>query len=120
MLSRNDWAKLGVECNSKLAMKIRSLSTNCKVPNIESCEGKHKYQIQIEQLLASGLTKREIAFRLGLSVKTLDRRMVEFSLSKHTPTAEAELEQAVSTVMEDYPSTGETMLKGHLLRRYII
>lgn len=57
--------------------------------------------------------------RLGVCVKTLDRRMIEYGLQKYTDILDCDLEEEVRHVLERHPNSGESMLHGHLASRYM-
>ena len=119
-MSKSDWQKVGMDWNSRKGMLVRQLSTNRVIPGLIYEGNKPKYYIKkeaIEELLILRLPLKEIAARLGVSIKTLSRRMSEYGIGKHTDISQADLQDQIKVVLDQHPNTGESMLQGHLAYR---
>ena len=119
-MSKSDWQKVGMDLNSRKGMLVRQLSTNRVIPGLIYEGNKPKYHIKkeaIEELLILRLPLKEIAARLGVSTKTLSRRMSEYGIGKHTDISQADLQDQIKVVLDQHPNTGESMLQGHLAYR---
>lgn len=92
---------------------------------ISSSRGRPKFAIseeQLQHLLQLGFDCPTVASVLGVSLRTVRRRMSEFGLSissLYTSISDTDLESAVQEVKVLYPNCGYRMLAGHLRSRGI-
>ena len=90
-----------------------------------SGRGRPRFEIsryQLEYLLKLGMNCPTIAACLGVSVRTVRRRMSEFGLSVsalYAPLSNADLDSVVSDIKCVFPNCGYRMLSGHLRSRGI-
>ena len=77
---------------------------------------------QLAFLLETRFTVPQIAGILGVSVRTIRRRMSEYGLSVHslyTQLSDQELDEIVSDIQTLFPTCGNRQMQGHLLSRGI-
>lgn len=92
---------------------------------VSSGPGRPKYNIsceQLEHLLGIGLTCPAIANCLGVSLRTVRRRMTDFGLSvaaTYLQISDAEFDGVVNDIKKEFPNCGLRMLNGHLRRKGI-
>ena len=85
--------------------------------------GRPRYDISFEQLsylLENRFTIRQISDMLGVSQRTIYRRMNEFSLSVHmhySTISDDDLDHLVCEIQEMFPMCGNVQMQGHLLAR---
>ena len=84
--------------------------------------GRPAFDISKEQLLelmTLSFTTSEIAWIVGTSNRTIDRRISEYGLRqqipRYTDITEAELDEKVREIMNECPNYGVRLMKGHLL-----
>lgn len=87
--------------------------------------GRPKFDVSVEQLehlLHIGLNCSSIASSLGVSLRTVRRRMTEHGLSVralYTSIDNSDLDSVVDEIKVIFPNCGYRMLDGHLRRRGI-
>ena len=87
--------------------------------------GRPPFEIPREQLLLlieSKFTVPQIADMIGVSVRTIHRRMSEYDLSIHstyTELTDDELDSIISDIHKEFPMCGNKQMSGHLLSRGI-
>ena len=92
---------------------------------ITSGRGRPKFDItceQLEHLLEIGLNCPTIAACLGVSLRTIRRRMSDYDLSVsglYSTISDADLDQTVKEIQTPFPNCGVRMLHGHLRSRGI-
>ena len=103
------------------------LSTGYRSPLLnDGNTGQPKFNIlptQLEFFLANGFTGTAIAAMLGVSLRTVRRRIAEHGLLKNvfrSAITEAELDNVVNNIMEQFPNIGYSRLEGELRRRNIL
>lgn len=85
--------------------------------------GRPKFNISYEQLsflVENRFTVPQIADMLGISVRTVHRRLAEYSLSIHSQysdISDTELDSIVAQVHSLFPMCGNLQMQGHLLAR---
>ena len=82
--------------------------------------GRPKFNISYEQLsflIENRFTVPQIADMVGISVRTVYRRLVEYSLSQYSDTSDNELDSIVKQVHSLFPMCGNSQMQGHLLAR---
>ena len=85
--------------------------------------GRPQFEIPKEQLelfLDYHFTVEQIAKMLGISSKTVQRRLKHYGLSVKQTYAEIsdnELDQIVSGIVQDFPNSGYKSVRGHLVSR---
>lgn len=85
--------------------------------------GRPRIDISYEQLLyliENRFTVRQIADMVGVSERTIYRRMSEFSLSVHmlySSISDNDLDQLVCEIQENFPLCGNIQMQGHLFAR---
>lgn len=75
---------------------------------------------QLTFLVESHFTVPQIAGILGVSVRTIRRRMTDYGLSvrmQYAVLTEQELDSIVSAIQEQFPMCGNRQMQGHLLSR---
>ena len=91
----------------------------------QSRRGRPKFDIrkeQIEHLLCLHFTCPKIASLLGVSLRTVRRRMTEYGLSVsglYSEISNCELDRLVSEIHSSFPNCGYRMMNGHLRQRGI-
>ena len=103
------------------------LSTGYQSPLLnDGNTGRPKFNIpptQLEFFLANGFTGTAIAAMLGVSLRTVRRRIAEHGLLKNvfrSAITDAELDDVVNNIMEQFPNIGYSRLEGELRRRNIL
>ena len=88
--------------------------------------GRPEYQISKYMLLyfvEASFTQHDISKIIGVSTKTVSRRMQEFGIlqeiPKYTEIGNQELEKIVQQVVSEFPNSGIRMVRGHLLSKGI-
>ena len=87
--------------------------------------GRPRFDISYEQLLyllENRFTVRQISDMLGVSQRTVYRRMNEFSLSVHmqySDISDDDLDNIVYSIQNAFPMCGNVQMQGHLLARGI-
>ena len=66
-----------------------------------------------------GLSWEKAAALLGISAKTLQRRAREWSIQKYSHISDAQLDEIVSDILQNFPSSGQTLISGHLQARKV-
>lgn len=85
------------------------------------CVGRPRFQVakeQLQHLLEASFTVPQIAKMIGISTRTVHRRMSEFGLSvqeQYTDITDSELDTLVADIHTDFPNCGNNVMKGHLL-----
>ena len=74
---------------------------------------------QVEYLRSLNFTWGETAALLGTSSKTLQRRAKDRSIASYSTTSDQQLDEAVRDILMNFPSSGEVMIRGHLLARKV-
>ena len=77
---------------------------------------------QLATLLESKLTVPQIAEILGVSVRTVRRRMTDYGLSVrslYSNLTDEQLDRVVEDVMSHFPMCGNRQMQGHLMARGI-
>ena len=80
-------------------------------------KGRPKSSVDKEQLKclrSLRFTWEEAAALLGTSSKTFQRRAKEWNITSYSEISDADLDRAVSNILEQFPSSGETMISGNL------
>jgi hypothetical protein len=102
-------------------------STSYQAPLVnDGSTGRPVFNITHDQLyffLAHGFTGPAIANMLGVSLRTVRRRINQYGLFKNvfrSDVTDAELDDIVSNVMEQFPNIGYRLLEGELRRRNIV
>ena len=103
------------------------LSTGYQSPLLnDGNTGRPKFNIlptQLEFFLANGFTGTAIAAILGVSLRTIRRRIAEHGLFKNvfrSAITEAELDNVVNNIMEQFRNIGYSRLEGELRKRNIL
>ncbi len=108
--------------------KLGESYTTVSVPipeTISQSRGRLKFNIcreQIEHLLKLNFTCVKIADLLGVSLRTLRRRMGEYQLSVtqlYSEISDTELISIVTDIQKYFPNCGYRMMDGHLRRQGI-
>lgn len=87
------------------------------------CPGRPTLQIPEEQLtflIENNFTVPQIADMLGVSLRTIRRRMSEYGLSirrQYSGLLDQDLDTIVSEVQQQFPMCGNRQMQGHLLAR---
>ena len=98
------------------------LSIMCSQTPCPNTRGRHRLDIQEEQLvhlLSLKFTCPAIATMLGVSLRTVRRRMTEYGLCVHdfySTISNPDLDHAVSALKQQYPNSGYRMMAGLLLQ----
>ena len=77
---------------------------------------------QLQHLLEIGFSATRIAFMLGVSTRTIRRRMDDLDLhvsDLYSTLPDNELDMMVNEILTQFPNTGYRMMTGHLKRRGI-
>ena len=84
--------------------------------------GRPPFELPSETLLSfleKGFSQKEIGVMIGVSTRTVRRRIIEFDLRKDCPRFsqidDVELDTAIGKIIKDFPNTGVRRLKGYLL-----
>lgn len=101
--------------------------SECSTPTVALTGGvgRPRFKIPREQLLLlieSKFTVPQIAEMIGVSVRTIHRRMSEYELSIHSTYSEMtdnELDAIISDIHKEFPMCGCNQMSGHLLSRGI-
>ena len=103
-----------------------SARNECSFPSqsprqlLDGSVGRPRYIISLEQLVflvESGFSVPQIGDLLGVSVRTVRRRMTEFGLSiraRYSNLADHELDEIVHRVQTQFPMCGNSQMNGHL------
>lgn len=78
---------------------------------------------QLVHLLGYRFTVPQIACMIGVSVRTIRRRMSEFGLSirsVYSSISDAELDAVVGEIQHQFPTCGNRQMRGHLNARGIV
>ncbi len=81
--------------------------------------GRPKFEItqqQLEYLLNLGFSCREVSDNLGVSLRTIRRRMTEDGLSVsslYSNLSDDDLDVLVSQILHEYPNCGYRLMHGH-------
>ena len=73
---------------------------------------------QLESLVESRFTVPQIATIIGVSPRTIHRRMTEFGLSisnQYSEMTDEQLDEIVLRIQHDFPTCGNRLMHGHLL-----
>ena len=62
---------------------------------------------------------KDIAVILGVSVRTLQRRAKEWNISKYNRISNADIDNTVREILQEFPTAGEVMLAGHITARQL-
>jgi len=79
-------------------------------------------EVQLKYLLDNHFTVPRIASIIGVSSRTIERRLSQFGLSvrsRYSNLTDAELKQIMSDIKEDHPQCGNLQMKGFLLSKGI-
>ena len=100
--------------DSHLAELVRS------TPNVAftGAVGRPRFEIPWEQLvllIESKFTVPQIAEMIGVSVRTIHRRMSEYELSIHSEISDSDLDVIVGDVHKEFLMFGNKQIVGHLL-----
>lgn len=85
--------------------------------------GRPRYMIsrdQLELLVENHFTVPQISCILGVSVRTVERRLHDNGISirsRYADLTDAELNRLVEDIQSEYPGCGNRQMKGHLLSR---
>ena len=77
-------------------------------------------QLQLSFLVESGFTGPQIASILGVSLRTVRRRMAGYGLSmsgEYADISDSDLEHLVMEIKTDFPTCGQKQMMGHLKSR---
>ena len=69
---------------------------------------------QVESLLKLRFTWKEISSLLDVSPRTLQRRAREWQITKYSSISDDTLDEAVGSIIGQFPLSGEVMIKGFL------
>jgi len=117
-LSLEDFRTLGL-VDRHVIMKIRTECIRYGSKNSKKIQGTKKYVItktQIQNLRDEGFTIHEICSILGVSERTIYRRMEEYAIEKisFSDITDNRLDKIVEDTVNKYPNCGEVMLRGLL------
>jgi len=109
-LKKKDWSVIGIT-NPADIMRLR---VECICHGQD--RGETKYELtkdMINALLESGFTVKDMGKLLGVSERTLFRRMNKFDISVHafTDIDDSALDQELKNAVLAFPRCGETMLR---------
>lgn len=91
--------------------------------NCDGSVGRPPFQVprtQLSQLLSMCFTVPQISGILGVSVRTLRRRMSDYRLSVrsfYSDISDSTLEELVRHIQEEFPGCGNRQMQGHLISR---
>ena len=99
------------------------LNTSKSTPSVlcTGSVGRPRFQIskeQLQYLLEANFTVPQMAQMIGVSVRTVHRRMDEYGLSvqgQYADITDSELDTLVADIHEDFPNCGNSVMKSHLL-----
>ena len=77
-------------------------------------------RVQLSYLVDNGFSVPQIADMLGVSVRTVCRRMSDFGLSiraQYSHLDDADLDSVVADIQSQFPTCGNRQMQGHLLSR---
>ena len=74
---------------------------------------------QLAYLLENRFTCSQIANILGISLRTVRRRMTEFSLATRMYYTDEQLDEIVCEIQHAFPTCGNSQMQGHLISRGI-
>ena len=107
-----------------LKNQAEATQTNNSPPVIRSrTVGRPRYAIsrdQLQFLVENHFTVPQISHILGISSRTVERRLSENRISiqaSYANLTDAELNRLVEDIQSEYPSCGNRQMKGHLLSR---
>ena len=109
----------------ELASRYSTESELTALPLVEFSEGKGRPRLVIrrqhlEELFDLGCTVAYVANLLGVSKRTIERRMSEFGITvgrTYTPLSDEELDQKVKEIVERFPNIGYRRLTGFLISK---
>ncbi len=90
---------------------------------IDGSLGRPSFKIPVEQLqylIENGFSVPELAEIIGVSIRTVRRRMSDFGLSiraQYSLITDTELDALVSEIQLQFPMCGNRQMQGHLLSR---
>ena len=124
-MMRRYWKKLAKACH--ISQKSRKIWPSLPPLDVlqEHSIGRPKFNItreQIQHLLELHFSCPKIACLIGVSLRTIRRRMAEYELSVsnfYANISDEELERQVNEIRVIYPNCGYRMMDGHLRQRGI-
>ena len=108
-----------------IGRSFKARSSAATVQIFSGTPGRPKFNIPYEQLnflVVKGFTTVKIAELLGVSVRTIERRFQDFSLSvtaTYTEITDVQSDKTVREIMLIFPSTGYKRMSGYLRSRGI-
>ena len=99
------------------------VESTVRVASCPSQRGRPRFDIhkeQLEHLLHLNFACSKIASMLGVSLRTVRRRMTEYGLSVsslYSEMSEHELERMANEIQSSFPNCGYRMMDGHLRQR---
>lgn len=90
-------------------------STSIAKGRPRSCVEKEK----LEYLRSLTFTWEETAALMGTSSKTLQRRAKEWNIPSYSTVSDAQLDEVVSDILMQFPTSGEVMIRGHVQAREV-
>ena len=109
-----------LECLQQLLSDAETPSHGYCAPTLRSAGGRPKFDIterQIEYFLEMDFTAPEMAEMLGVSVRTIRRRMSEYGLTiraSYTQLSDAQLDEHVRALKRHFPDAGYRCILGLL------
>ena len=106
-----------------VASNSRNPTSPIEVPVIVGARGRPKYQIEVnhlESLLDIGFTVPLISILLGVSQRTVERRMAQFGLrvrDRYSGISDTDLDSIVGGILQQFPTAGYNRMTGHLRAR---
>ena len=99
-------------------------SRRSEAPVLQSgCAGRPRFDIpeqQLRFLVQSGFTGTQMAEIIGVSLRTVRRRMTDYGLNiseQYADVTDHELEQLVMGIKMEFPTCGQKQMMGHLRAR---
>ena len=71
-------------------------------------------RMQLEYLKSLRFTWSQIASLLGISSRTIQRRAKQWDVKTFSSISDIQLDEVVSTVLQQFPKCGEVLMCGHL------
>ena len=114
-----------IQASNRVLQALDHTNENHPVAVEQSCgqRGRPRYELhrqQLEYLVSNAFSVREIAAMIGVSDRTVKRRLNEYGIKirdTYSHLSDSELDDVVQQIMTSFPNIGYQSVKGHLQSR---